>query len=79
MAVGAGMAISLAVTISSTVGYVYYGSVDFVLGTALGIAAFAGVVAGAQMAHTARVATLQRVVAAVILCTGLLIAAQTVW
>lgn len=79
VAVGAGMAISLAVTVSSTAGYVYYGSVDFVLGTALGIAAFAGVVAGAQMAHTARVATLQRVVAVVILCTGLLIAAQTVW
>jgi uncharacterized protein len=78
-AVGAGMAISLAVTVSSTAGYIYYGSVDFVLGTVLGIAAFAGVVAGAQMAHTARVATLQRVVAVVILCTGLLIAAQTVW
>ena len=79
VAVGVGMAISLAVTVSSTAGYVYYGSVDFVLGTSLGIAAFEGVVAGAQMAHTARVATLQRVVAVVILCTGLLIAAQTVW
>jgi uncharacterized protein len=79
MAVGAGMAISLAVTISSTVGYVYYGSVDFVLGTALGLVAVVGVVAGAHIAHAARVGTLQRVVAAVILCTGLLIAAQTVW
>ncbi len=79
MAVGAGMAISLAVTSSSTVGYVYYGSVDFVLGTALGLATAGGVVAGARIAHAARVAMLQRVVAAVILCTGLLIAAQTVW
>jgi uncharacterized membrane protein YfcA len=79
MAVGAGMAISLAVTISSTVGYVYYGSVDFVLGTALGLVAVVGVVAGARIAHAARVATLQRVVAAAILCTGLLIAAQTLW
>lgn len=79
MAVGASMAISLVVTVSSTAGYVYYGSVDFVLGTALGLVAVVGVVAGARIAHAARVTTLQRVVAAAILCTGLLIAAQTVW
>jgi uncharacterized membrane protein YfcA len=79
VAVGAGMAVSLAVTASSTAGYVYYGSVDFVLGTMLGLALVVGVVASARIAHTARVTTLQRIVAAALLCIGLLIAAQTVW
>ena len=38
-----------------------------------------GVVVGARIAHAAPAATLQRVVATVLLCVGLLIAAQTVW
>lgn len=79
VAVGIGMAISLTVTVSSTVGYVYYGSVDFVLGTMLGLALVVGVVASARIAHTVRVKTLQRIVAAALICIGLLIALQPVW
>jgi uncharacterized membrane protein YfcA len=78
-AVGAGFAVALVVAVASTAGYVYYGSVDFVLGTALGLAAVVGVVAGARIAHAARVNTLQRVTAVAIMCIGLLIGAQTVW
>ena len=77
--VGAGMAVSLVVTASSTAGYVYYGSVDFVLGTMLGLALVMGVVASALTAHAVRVTTLQRIVAAALLCIGLLITAQTAW
>jgi len=78
-AVGAGFAVALVVAVASTAGYVYYGSVDFVLGTALGLAAVVGVVAGARIAHAARVKTLQRVTAVAIMGIGLLIGAQTVW
>ena len=78
-AVGAAQAVSLPVVAFSTAGYVLYGSVDFVLGTALGLVAVVGVVVGARGAHVAKAATLRRVVAWALLCTGLLITAQTVW
>lgn len=79
VAVGAGMAVSLAVAVSSTAGYVYYGSVNFVLGTMLGLVLVVSVVGSARTAHTARVTTLRRIVAAALLFIGILIAAQTVW
>ena len=78
-AVGAAQAVSLPVVAFSTAGYVLYGSVDFVLGTAVGLVAAVGVVVGARIAHAARAAALRRVVATALLCAGLLIAAQTVW
>ena len=78
-AVGAAQAVSLPVVAFSTAGYVLYGSVDFVLGTALGLVAVVGVVVGARIAHVAKAATLRRVVAGARLSPGLLIAAQTVW
>lgn len=78
-AVGAAQAVALPVVAFSTVGYVLYGSVDFVLGTAVGLVAAAGVVVGARIAHAAPAAKLRRVVAAALLCAGLLIAAQTAW
>ena len=77
--VGASMAVSLPVAAFSTAGYVLYGSVDFVLGTAMGLVAVVGVVVGARIAHAARAAALRRVVATALLCAGLLIAAQTAW
>jgi uncharacterized protein len=77
--VGAAQAVSLPVVVFSTAGYVLYGSVDFVLGTAVGLVAAVGVVIGAWIAHAVRTATLRRVVATALLCAGLLIAAQTVW
>lgn len=77
--VGAAQAVSLPVVVFSTAGYVLYGSVDFLLGTTVGLVAAAGVVVGARIAHAAPAASLRRVVATALLCAGLLIAAQTVW
>ena len=77
--VGAAQALALPVVVFSTAGYVLYGSVDFVLGTAVGLVAAVGVVFGAWIAHAAPAAVLRRVVATALLCAGLLIAAQTVW
>src|SRR5215204_1958864 len=77
--VGAAQAVSLPVVAFSTAGYVLSGSVDFVLGTAVGLVAAVGVVVGARIAHAAPAAALRRVVAWALLSTGVLIAAQTVW
>ena len=77
--VGAAQAVALPVVVFSTAGYVLYGSVDFVLGTAVGLVAAVGVVVGARIAHAAPAAVLRRVVATALLCAGLLIAGQTVW
>ena len=77
--VGAAQAVALPVVVFSTAGYVLYGSVDFVLGTAVGLVAAVGVVVGAQIAHAAPAAALRGVVATALLCAGLLIAAQMAW
>ena len=77
--VGAAQAVALPVVVFSTVGYVLYGSVDFVLCTAAGLVAAVGVVFGARIAHAVPAAVLRRVVATALLCAGLLITAQTVW
>ena len=77
--VGAAQAVALPVVVFSTAGYVLYGSVDFVLGTAVGLVAAVGVVVGARIAHAAPAAVLLRVVATALVCAGLLIVAQTVW
>ena len=77
--VGAAQAVALPVVVFSTAGYVLYGSVDFVLGTMVGLVAAIGVVVGARIAHAAPAAALRRVVATALLCVGLLIAAQTAW
>ncbi len=78
-AVGAAQAVALPVVAFATAGYVLYGSVDFVLGTAVGLVAAVGVVVGARIAHAARSVALRRVVATALLCAGLLIAAQSAW
>jgi uncharacterized membrane protein YfcA len=77
--VGAAQAVALPVVVFSTAGYVLYGSIDFVLGTAVGLVAAVGVVFGARIAHAAPAAVLRRVVATALLCAGFLIAVQTVW
>jgi uncharacterized membrane protein YfcA len=77
--VGAAQAVALPVVVFSTAGYVLYGSVDFVLGTAVGLVAAVGVVVGARIAHAAPATILRRVVATALFCVGLLIAAQAVW
>jgi hypothetical protein len=76
---GVAQTVALPVVAFSTAGYVLYGSVDFVLGTAVGLVAAVGVVVGARIAHAARAAALRRVVATALLGAGLLIAAQTAW
>jgi uncharacterized membrane protein YfcA len=79
VAVGAAQVVSLPVVAFPTAGYLLYGSVDFFLGTTMGLVAVVGVVVGARIAHAAPAATLRRVVATALLCVGLLIAALTVW
>jgi uncharacterized membrane protein YfcA len=78
-AVGVAQAVSLPVVAFSIAGYLIYGSVDFALGTALGLVAAVGVVLGSRIAHAAPAAALRRVVATALLCVGLLIAARTAW
>jgi uncharacterized protein len=78
-AVGAAQAVALPIVAFSTAGFLLYGSVHFALGTAAGLVAAVGVVAGARIAHAAPAAALRRVVATALLCAGLLIAGQTAW
>jgi uncharacterized protein len=76
VAAGAAQVVSLPVVAFPTADYLLYGSVDFVLGTTMGLVAVVGVVVGARIAHAAPAATLRRVVATALLCVGLLIAAR---
>ena len=78
-AVGAAQVVALPVVVFSTAGFLFYGSVDFALGTAAGLMGAVGVVVGARVAHAAPAATLRRVVATALLSAGLLIAAQMAW
>jgi uncharacterized membrane protein YfcA len=77
VAVGAAHVVSLPVVAFPTADYLLYGSVDFFLGTTMGLVAVMGMVVGARIAHAAPAATLRRVVATALLCRELLIAAQT--
>lgn len=73
IAVGVSQAIQLPVATFSTVGYVLFGRVDFVLGSALGLVAVAGVAFGSRVAHATPVAVLRRIVAVSLIGAGLLI------
>ena len=75
-AVGAGQAVQPPVAASSTVGYVLFGRVDFLLGSALGLVATVGVLIGSRVAHAAPAAVLRRVVAVSLVGAGLLIGAR---
>ena len=63
IAVGIGQVVQLPVAIFSSIGFVLYGEVDFVLGTALGIVQTVGVLIGARIAHRLPTARLRQVVA----------------
>jgi uncharacterized membrane protein YfcA len=76
---GAGMVVSMPIAVFSTAGYILYGSVDFVLGTALGLVAVAGVVVVARIAHAPRPVALRRAGVWALLTIGLLITVQMVW
>ncbi len=71
--VGAGQVVQIPVAVFATVGYVLFGRVDFVLGTALGLIAMVGVVTGARIAHKVPTSTLHRIVAVSLVGTSLLI------
>lgn len=75
-AVGASQAVQLPVAASSTVGYVLFGKVDFVLGSALGLAAVVGVLVGSRVAHAAPAKVLRQVVAVSLVGAGLLVGAR---
>jgi uncharacterized protein len=77
-AVGAGQVVQIPVALSATVGYVLFGEVDFVLGTALGFIAMVGVAAGARIAHMVPASTLRHIVAVSLVATGLLIMVRNI-
>lgn len=71
--VGAGQVVQIPVAVFATIGYVLFGRVDIVLGTALGLIAVVGVMAGAHIAHRVPASMLRRIVAVSLVGTGLLI------
>lgn len=76
--VGAGQVVQMPVAVFATVGYVLFGQVDFVLGTALGLLAAVGVVMGAHIAHRVPASTLRRIVAVSLIGTGLMIIVRNI-
>lgn len=71
-AVGASQAVGLLVATFATAGFVLFGDVDPVPGTALGAVAGVGTAAGARVAHALPVATLRKATAATCVGTGTL-------
>lgn len=69
-AVGASQVVQIPVAIFGTVGYLLYGQVDFVLGTALGVLLMVGVWGGAHIAHSVPASSLRRIVAITLLAVG---------
>lgn len=76
-AVGISQAIQIPVALFATVGYVLYGEVDAVLGTALGVVEVIGVMAGVRIAHTLPLPALRNVVSATCVGTGILMLASS--
>ena len=76
VAVGVCQAVQLPVAIFSSVGYMWYGEVDFIMGTGLGILQAVGVFVGAQIAHFLPVVRLRQVVAYVLVGVGVLMVGQ---
>ena len=76
-AIGVSQVVQIPVAISSTLGNVLFGQVDFFLGTTLGLVAAAGVVIGTSIAHAVPILTLRRTVAVSLIASGVLIAMRT--
>src|SRR5919107_1198334 len=72
-AIAASQVVQILVAIFSTFGYVLFGSIDFYLGTTLGLVAAAGVAIGTRVAHAVPVLTLKRIVAFSLIGAGILI------
>lgn len=75
-AIGVSQVVQIPVAISSTLGNVLFGQVDFSLGTTLGLVAAAGVVIGTSIAHAVPILTLRRTVAVSLVASGVLIAVR---
>jgi uncharacterized membrane protein YfcA len=72
-AIGVSQVVQIMVAIFSTFGYVLFGSIDFYLGTTLGLVAAAGVAIGTRVAHAVPIFTLKRIVAVSLIGAGILI------
>ena len=70
IAVGASQAIQLPVVAAATLGYAASGTVDFTLGTGLGVVEGIGVVLGARLAHASSPRLLRRLVALALVGAG---------
>jgi len=70
VAVGASQAIQLPVVAAATLGYAASGTVDFALGTGLGMVEVIGVVLGARLAHASSPRLLRRLVALALVAAG---------
>ena len=72
VAIGVSQAIQLPIAVFSSLGFVLYGEIDFILGALLGIVMAIGVVIGAQIAHRASAERLRQIVALALVAAGLL-------
>jgi uncharacterized membrane protein YfcA len=72
-AIGVSQVIQIPVGIFSTVGYVLFAQVDFLLGTTLGLVAAGGVAIGTRIAHAVPTLILRRIVAVSLIGTGIFI------
>jgi uncharacterized membrane protein YfcA len=75
-AIGASQAIQLPVAGFATLGYAPAGRVDFLLGSALGIAEIVGVIAGTTVAHAVSAKGLRRLTAYAVIAAGAVIVAR---
>ena len=71
-AIGASQIVQVPVAIFSTFGYVLFGRIDFVLGTALGLVMMGGVLIGTWIAHAVPALTLRGIVAVSLIGVGAL-------
>jgi hypothetical protein len=79
VAVGLSQVIQLPVAIAATVGNVFYGEIDFVLGSVLAAALTVGSWYGAKLAHVVPRATLRRIVSMVLVVVGTFILSNVIW
>ena len=77
-AVGASQVIQIPVAIFGTIGYIFYGQVDFALGTVLGVILMIGVLVGARIAHAVPASTLRRIVVVTLILTGVLMILRSI-
>lgn len=73
IAIGVSQVIVLPLAAFSTVGYFFYGQINFAIGTSLGVILALGVLVGVRIAHSLPTLTLQRILALALIGIGLLI------